>query len=119
MNDGLSAAIAATISFVPSSGRSFFGGKTSNETDGPPFASISDIFMRVLYHFLTNACRAGNQIRQRRATPARIAASAKALRRRFVSRNTAPPRKKVRTTLERRIMLSTDILAPSEPTALK
>lgn len=57
--------------------------------------------------------------RQSIATPARIAASATALRRRFASWNTAPPRRNVSTTLERRIMLRTDMRAPGTDTALK
>ena len=44
MNAGRAAAIRETTSFVPASGRSFFGGKTSKETDGPAPSRMVLIF---------------------------------------------------------------------------
>ena len=53
MNAGRSAAIRATTSFVPASGRFFFGGKTSNEIAGAVHFRMELIFTGSLPQFST------------------------------------------------------------------
>ena len=59
------------------------------------------------------------QPRHSSITPASMQASAAPLRRRFVSRNTAPPIRKVNTTLERRTTASIEIGLPGADSAWK